>query len=426
MQIHIVQPGETAESIANLYGLPVERLIIENAIIYPNNLVVGDTIVILYPEITYTVQEGDTLAGIAEAYGVTVMDLLRNNPYLSDREYLTPGETIVIQYADPKIKKIAVNGYAYPFIENSILRKTLPFLTYLNIYSYAATPEGNLININDTEVIRTAKEYGVAPIMLITFPESENRENDITHRILTNKEVQSRYVNDVLHFLNTKGYYGVNFDIVYIFPEDRQLYIEFMVNFVSVIREQGYQVFNTYGASTFELLTGIAYSELQYANISDYVDFTILLPYELGFSIGIPLSTITFNTVQQFIDIAITLIPPEKLQIGLSTIGYIWELPFLECISRGNAISNTAAVELARENNVPIEYDVSTESAYFIFIQGNEEFFVQFKDARTINAYVQEVAKTGLGGIAVWNVMNFFNDLWLIVNSQFEIDKVIM
>ncbi|MDU6264438.1 MAG: LysM peptidoglycan-binding domain-containing protein [Anaerocolumna aminovalerica] len=105
MQIHIVQPGETAESIANLYGLPVERLIIENAIIYPNNLVVGDTIVILYPEITYTVQEGDTLAGIAEAYGVTVMDLLRNNPYLSDREYLTPGETIIIQYADPKIKK---------------------------------------------------------------------------------------------------------------------------------------------------------------------------------------------------------------------------------------------------------------------------------------------------------------------------------
>lgn len=425
MQIHVVQPGETAESIANLYGLSLERLIIENGIIYPNNLVVGDTLVILYPKITYTVQEGDTLAGIAKAYDVTVMDLLRNNPYLSDREYLTVGETIVIQYSDTKIKKIAVNGYAYPFIENSILRKTLPFLTYLNIYSYTTTLDGSLIDINDTEVIQTAKEYGVAPIMLITFPEGENRENDVTHKILTNKEVQDNYVKDVLRILNTKGYYGVNFDIVYIFPEDRQLYLDFMVNFVSVIREQGYKVFNTYGASTFELLTGIAYSELQYANISDYVDFTILLPYELGFSIGIPLSTISFRTVQQFIDIAITLIPPEKLQIGISTIGYIWELPFLECISRGNAISNTAAVELARENNVPIEYDTRTESAYFIFIQGNDEYFVQFKDARNVNAYIQEVVETGLGGIAVWNIMNFFNELWLIVNSQFEIDKVI-
>lgn len=425
MLIHVVQPGETAESIANLYGLSMERLIIENGIIYPNNLVVGDTLVILYPKITYTVQEGDTLAGIAEANDVTVMDLLRNNPYLSDREYLTVGETIVIQYSDTKTKKIAVNGYAYPFIENSILRKTLPFLTYLNIFSYTTTLDGSLIDINDTEVIQTAKEYGVAPIMLITFPESENKESDITHKILTNKEVQDNYVNDVLRILKTKGYYGVNFDIVYIFPEDRQLYLEFMVNFVGVIREQGYKVFNTYGANTFELLTGIAYSELQYANISDYVDFTILLPYELGFSIGIPLSTIAFNTVQQFIDTAITLIPPEKLQIGLSTIGYIWGLPYLECVSRGNAISNTAAVELAREHNLAILYDTITESAYFIFIQGNEEYFVQFKDARTVNAYIQEVAATGLGGIAVWNIMNFFNDLWLIVNSQFEIDKVI-
>jgi len=156
MLIHVVQPGETAESIANLYGLPVERFILENGIPYPNNLVVGDTLVVLCPEVTYTVQEGDTLASIAEAFEVSVMDLLRNNTYLSDREYLIVGETIVIQYSDTKIRKITVNGYAYPFIENSILRKTLPFLTYLNIYTYRVTPDGNLIDIDDTGIIQIA------------------------------------------------------------------------------------------------------------------------------------------------------------------------------------------------------------------------------------------------------------------------------
>ncbi|WP_313128617.1 LysM peptidoglycan-binding domain-containing protein [Anaerocolumna sp.] len=425
MLIHIVQPGETAESIANLYGLSADRLIIENGITNPSNLTVGETLVILYPEITYTVQEGDTLAGIAKANDVTVMELLRNNPHISDREYLIVGETLVIKYADTKIKKIAVNGYTYPFIESSTLRKTLPFLTYLNIYSYSTMPDGNLVDINDTEIIQTAKEYGVAPIMLITFPESDNRENDITHSILNNMEIQNRYVNAILRILNTKGYYGVNFDIVYIFPEDRELYIKFMVDFANIIREQGYEVFNTYGASTFELLTGIAYSELQYANISDYVDFTILLPYELGLSIGIPPSTIAFQSAQQFIDIAISLIPPEKLQVGISTIGYIWELPYLECVTRGHSMSNRAAVDLAREHNVPIEYDTITESAYFIYIIGNNEYFVQFADARSINAYIQLVGETRLGGIAVWNIMNFFNKLWLMINSQFEIDKVI-
>lgn len=424
MQIHVVQPGETARSIASLYGLTEERLILENGIEYPNDLATGETLVILIPEITYTVQEGDTLVGIAEANQVTVMDLLRNNPYLSDREYLTVGETIVISYSDTKIKKIVVNAYAYPFIDNSILRKTLPFLTYLTVYSYSVTSSGNLIDINDTEIIRISKEYGVAPVMLITFPFNENIENDITHIILNNKEVQERYVSNILNILNTKGYYGVNFNMVYIYPQDRQLYFDFMVYFVTLIREQGYKVFNTYGSSTFELLTGIAYSELQYANISEYVDYTILMPYEMGVAIGIPLGAITFSTFQEFISSAITIIPSEKLLVGISTVGYIWELPYVECVNRGNALSGSASVDLARENNVPIEYDTITESAYFIFIVENREFFVRFRDARSVNTRIQEIIDSNLGGIGVWNIMNFFHQLWLIVNSQLEIKKV--
>lgn len=424
MLIHVVQPGETAASIANLYGLPVERFILENGIPYPNNLVVGDTLVVLFPEVTYTVQEGDTLVGIAELYDVTVMELLRNNPYLSDREYLIVGETIVIKYADSKVNKISVNGYAYPFIEKNILRKNLPYLTYITIYSYSITIDGSLIPINDTEIIQIAKEYGVAPFMLLTFPTTESLEYDITHNILTNEEVRKRFVYNVLTVLNTKGYYGVNFDMVYIYPEDRKLYYDFMGYFTQIIREKGYKVFITFGSSSFELLTGIAYSELQYANIEPYVDSTILLPYELGISIGLPLGAIDFHTVQEFINIAITQIPPKKVQVGISTVGYIWNLPYTECISRGNAISNSGAVELARVNNESIDFDEMTQSAYFIFIDGNEEYFVRFKDARSINAYTQEAAQTGIGGIGVWNIMIFFHDLWLIVNSQFEIDKV--
>lgn len=426
MLIHVVRPGETAESIANLYGLPVERFILENGIPYPNNLVVGDTLVVLFPEVTYTVQEGDTLVGIAEAFEVSVMDLLRNNTYLSDREYLIVGETIVIQYSDTKIRKIFVNGYAYPFIEHSLLRKTLPFLTYLNIYSYRATPDGNLIGIDDTEIIQIAKEYGVAPIMHISFQSNElYTESDIAHNIITNEEIQNRFINNILSNLDTKGYYGVNFDTVYIYPKDRQFYGNFVLYLANFFKEKGYKVFNTLRSSTFELLTGIATSELQYKNVSQYVDFTILLPYELGVSIGIPLSSIDFHTVQEIVAKTISQMPPEKVLLGISTVGYIWELPYVESVSQGNAISNSAAVELARVNDKSIEYDIITESAYFIFIDCEQEYFVQFKDARSVNAFMHEVVDKGLGGIGVWNIMSFFNDLWLIVNAQYEIEKVL-
>ena len=47
MIIHVVQPGETIATIADNYGKPVERIILENGLDDPDNLVVGQTIIIL-------------------------------------------------------------------------------------------------------------------------------------------------------------------------------------------------------------------------------------------------------------------------------------------------------------------------------------------------------------------------------------------
>lgn len=56
MIIHVVRQGETISSIAGFYGKSVERLILENGISDPDDLVVGETLVILHSEIEYTVQ----------------------------------------------------------------------------------------------------------------------------------------------------------------------------------------------------------------------------------------------------------------------------------------------------------------------------------------------------------------------------------
>ena len=127
MVIHIVQPGETINSISEYYKIPVDRLILENGITNPGNLAVGQTIVIVQPETLYTVQAGDTLESIAKQHGTTPMELLRNNPYLSDRESLYVGESIVIRYQTNKSRTIATSGYIFPFIDKSVLKKNTSF-----------------------------------------------------------------------------------------------------------------------------------------------------------------------------------------------------------------------------------------------------------------------------------------------------------
>lgn len=427
MIIHVVQPGETAYSIAEYYGISIDWLIRENGVADPLRPVVGNTYVILFPEETYVIQEGDTLESISQQFHVTVMDLLRNNTYLANQEGLIPGETLVIRYTDTKIGQIAINGYTYSFIHPDTLRRTLPFLTYLTIYSYEITQEGMVTETKDTPIIQLAKQYGVAPIMLLKFQDMVSiDQQNYMFRILTDTEVQEKFISDVMNVIEAKGYMGLTFDTPYIYPAYREQYVAFTYMLVNRLKERGLIVFDAFSPTSFELVTGIIYSGNEIVEISKFVDGTIILNYELARILGIPTASIGFYTKEELLlSTVLPALTPEGIQLGISTIGYRWELPYVTGVSVGNAISNTRAVQVARDFNIEVQYDYVAQIAYFIYEEAGREFLVRYMDARSIDAYLQLAYQNNINGIAVWNIMENFYDLWLLINGQFDVIKVI-
>ena len=102
----------------------------------------------------YTVQRGDTLYAIARKFGTTVRDITDLNG-LSNVNRLMIGQALVIPTT---IKPgILVNGYAYPTISDTTLALTLPSLTFISIFSYQVTSDGNLKQINELYNIRITK-----------------------------------------------------------------------------------------------------------------------------------------------------------------------------------------------------------------------------------------------------------------------------
>ena len=202
MVIHVVAQGETLQSIADEYGVSASRLIEDNDITNPNDLAVGQAVLIVYPNQVHTVQEGDPLSGIAQNYGITEIQLLRNNPFLADREYIYPGESLIIDFTDEKAGNITTNGYAYPYIDRSILKKNLLYLTYLSIFNYSITESGELNNIEDEELINLAKSYGVAPIMVISNVNPAGQlDRETLHNILADETVRNNLTLSVLNTL---------------------------------------------------------------------------------------------------------------------------------------------------------------------------------------------------------------------------------
>lgn len=429
MEIHVVQPGETIISIAALYGLSPERIIQDNELSDPNNLAVGQTIVILYPQRTYTVKEGDTLDSIAEATGVSKIQILRNNPTLSDGDFLYPGETIILEYDTEKIREVFINGYAYPFIDRTVLRKTLPYLTSLTLFTYGFTPEGELIPIDDVELINLAREYGVAPIMLLsTLSEEGVFSTELAHEILNNQESQNKLIDNIIANMQEKNYVGFDADFEYLSAVDKEPYVEFLRKITERVHGIGGFVMTALAPKTSPDQPGLLYEGHDYEAIGAIVDKILLMTYEWGFAFGPPMAVSPLNKVREVLDYAATVIPPEKTLMGFPNYGYDWKLPFIRGESKAQSMGIVEATEQAAQVNATILFDDVARSPYYYYtdyITGTPaEHVVWFEDARSARDKMGLVDEYNLNGIGVWNIMKYWPQMWLVINALYDINNI--
>jgi spore germination protein len=426
MTIHVVKAGETINSISEYYKIPVNRLIMENGITNPDNLAIGQTIVIVQPETLYIVQVGDTLESIAAQYSVTPMELLRNNPYLSDRE-LFPGETIVISYQTNRTTTFAASGYTFSYIDHSVLKKTLPFLTYLTIFNYRATGEGEIVPTgDDTELIQLAISYGVAPMMFVSTITEEGMVNrEANYDILNNPSVQDRLIEKSLQTLKAKGYYGINIYVEDISYDNINRISEYLKKASAIFRSEGYRIVITITPETNIDTAGISLEKIDYSKLAEYVDGIIFASYDWARTLSYPSSIFPINILRQLLDYAVSIIPSEKIFLGVTTLGYDWTLPYIPGATGATAISSNNAVQIAAENNIPIQFNEAAQSPYFYYKDSDEILHVVwFKDARSYDALAGLVAEYNLQGLSLWTVMRFDTQMWFVINTQYYIKKL--
>lgn len=116
-KIHMVQEGETLTSIANDYGMSVERLLQANNVVDPSYLYVGQELII--PDTSgdpfqtnYVIQLGDTLETLAEAFNTTPADIAAAN-YLINPQALIAGKRLAIVSRTGSTAAAAVTGGFY-------------------------------------------------------------------------------------------------------------------------------------------------------------------------------------------------------------------------------------------------------------------------------------------------------------------------
>ncbi|MGN0387341.1 MAG: glycosyl hydrolase family 18 protein [Suilimivivens sp.] len=378
MEIHVVKQGDTVDTIAAFYGVSPASVIYDNQLTYPYALAVGQALLISTSPVsapTYSAYSG---------------------------------------------------GYAYPFIEEMVLQETLPFLSYLFIFSYGFTTEGELVppTLDDQFMIQWAYRLGARPILTLTPFGPDGMFNNYLITTMVNDEVvKNRLFQNLLTAMNEKGFQGVDVDFEYILSADRVPFADFVADLQNFLAPYGYTVSVALAPKTSDDQPGLLYEGKDYGLLGNAADWVLLMTYEWGYTYGPPMAVAPINKVIEVVNYAVTRIDPSKIHLGIPNYGYDWPLPYEKGVTKARTISNTEAVQIAIRAGVPILFDETAMSPYFTYTENGIRHEVWFEDVRSLTEKYSLLPSYQLRGISIWQIMKLFRPAFLLFQDMFQIQK---
>lgn len=424
MQIHVVTRGQSLWMLAQTYRVRIADIVAANELKNPNLLSVGQALVMPTPATVHVVQPGDTLYGIAMRSGTTVSSLAAQNQ-IQNPNLLYIGQVLRV----PQRTRPIMETNAY--LTNTgtrgqqAIQQLGPQLTYMSPFSYHVGEDGSLTPMSTTSVIATAKSQNVAPLLVITNWSGNMFSSDVAQTVLNSSTLQQTVITNVLNMMQSEGYRGLNIDFEYVYPQDRQAYNQFLQNVVTQLHAQGYLVSTALAPKESANQVGLLYEAHDYPVHGQLCDFVVLMTYEWGWAGGPPWAIAPINKVQDVLNYAVTVIPRNKILMGVPVYGRDWKLPYVSGQSLAQTFSPQAALSRAQQYGADIQYHPTYQAPYYNYTDsvGNQHQ-VWFEDARSFQAKLDTVKSYSLRGISFWSYPANFPQVEPVLADNFVVRKL--
>ncbi|MCM3571440.1 LysM peptidoglycan-binding domain-containing protein [Neobacillus mesonae] len=470
MLIHVVTSGETLWQIASRYAVSMNSIISTNELENPNQLVVGQALVIPKPGTTHTVKSGETLWSIAQKYGVTIQSIIQASQ-LTNPNLIYPGTTLFIpplthivqpgemlwqiagrygttvqaiisenQIENPNLiypglrltiprgkPVIEVNAYTYQTSEEAVqsLNEIGYLLTYFSPFAYLIAEDGTLNPVKDEAEIQAARSNHAVPMMSVTNFTSSQAGSNVAHTILSTPEIKEKIIANILQVMDSKGYKGLNIDFENVLPADRELYNQFLQMAVDRLHPKGYFVSTALAPKIGPTQSGLLYEAHDYEAHGRIADFVVLMTYEWGYRLGPPQAISPIDQMRRVVEYALSVMPAEKIFLGFQIYARDWKIPHVKG-QEAETFSPQEAIRRAIKYGASIQYDTKAQSPFFQYVdekgQGHE---VWFEDARSAQAKFNMVKDYNLRGISYWALGYPYPQNWALLKDNFTIKKLI-
>ncbi|KRQ86201.1 putative sporulation-specific glycosylase YdhD [Caloramator mitchellensis] len=317
--------------------------------------------------------------------------------------YGTSGDSKHINVVTPNVivnSSKNVIGFAtyYYSGDKSSYNSMLNYGNYLNTiitHTYITDGQGNVSGLVPAEQINYANNNSIIPLVMV----SNNFSGEVAKQLLESPSNRQNLIGNILNAIKSNGYKGVNIDLEGVYYYDRAYLSTFIKELYDVLKPLGYIITISVPAKTSDSLTNSWNGAYDYAELAKYVDQFVLMTYDEHYPGGTPGAIASIGWVQKVIEYTISVVPKDKVILGLAAYGYDWS-------SNGTkAYSINGIYNLAANNGATILWDDASKSPYFNYKDASGlTHSVWFENEVSISYKLDLVNSYNLSGIAIWRL----------------------
>lgn len=277
--------------------------------------------------------------------------------------------------------------------------------------TYQTDGNGNITGMVPANQLTYANSNGIITLAMV----QNNFDGNIAKAVLESTANRQALEKNILNALKINNYKGVNVDLEGVYYYDRSYYTAFVKELYNLIKPLGYTVTIAVPAKTSDSPTSPWDGAYDYAALANYADQIEIMAYDEHYPGGTPGAVASIGWVENVIKYAATVIPSQKIILGVAAYGYDWYS------NTTKSYSISGMYNLAAANKSTVMWDNLSKTPYFNFIDASGiSHSCWFENNQSLGYKLDLVNTYNLGGIGIWRLGLENSDYWTTIKTKFN------
>lgn len=280
--------------------------------------------------------------------------------------------------------------------------------------TYNVGSTGVLTGTIPADQLSYAKANGILPILAVINSEGSGFSSAVAQSILTNTTYKQAFLNNLLNAALANGYGGVNIDFESVPYTLRAQYTSFISELKTLMSANGLKTTVAVPAKTSDSPTNSWSGAYDYTALGAIADKVCIMTYDEHGSWGAAGPVASYSWVNSVINFAVTVIPKEKILMGLAGYGYDWA-------STGNkALSLPQIDTLIATYGGTVTFDSVSKTPTYTYVVSGVNHVIWFENYQSIALKCDIVNTYNIGGVCMWRLGLENSAFWSAINAKFS------